>query len=59
MWKQRLQDPFLWLGISALAYQGLNQAGIVVPQETWDLGLDVLSYAVIGVGVVSGYKGRE
>lgn len=58
MWKQRLRDPFLWFGVSALAYQGFNQAGIIVPQETWDLGLDMISYACIGVGVVSGYTGK-
>ncbi|MED0758542.1 hypothetical protein P4S93_14260 [Aneurinibacillus thermoaerophilus] len=42
-----------------MAYQALNQAGIVVPQGLWDLGLDLLSYACIGVGVVSGYRGKK
>jgi hypothetical protein len=57
--KERLKDPFLWVGLGALAYQALNQAGIVVPQQTWDLGLDLLSYACIGVGVVSGYGAKK
>lgn len=56
--KERLKDPFLWIGLGGLAYQALNQAGIVVSKETWDLGLDMLSYAAIGVGVVSGYTGK-
>jgi hypothetical protein len=54
---KRLRDPFLWTGLGGLIYQVLNANGIIVPQGLWDLGLDLLSYACIGVGVISGYKG--
>ncbi|MFT9848531.1 hypothetical protein [Aneurinibacillus sp. REN35] len=57
--KERLRDPFLWVGLGGLAYQALNQAGVVIPQETWDMLLDTVSYLCIGVGVVSGYKERK
>ncbi len=57
--KERLKDPFLWAGVSGLLYQILNARGIIVPQGLWDLGLDLLSYLCIGVGVVSGYQGTK
>jgi hypothetical protein len=57
--KERLKDPFLWAGFGGLLYQVLNVNGGVVPQGLWDWGLDLLSYACIGVGVVSGYRGKE
>ncbi|GED17947.1 hypothetical protein [Aneurinibacillus migulanus] len=53
-----MKDPFLWAGFGGLLYQFLNARGIVVPQGLWDLGLDLISYTVIGVGVVSGYTGK-
>lgn len=56
--KERLKDPFLWAGVGGLLYQVLNARGIIVPQGLWDLGLDLISYACIGVGVVSGYTGK-
>jgi hypothetical protein len=57
--RERLKDPFLWAGFGGLTYQVLNARGIVVPPDLWDLGLDLLSYACIGVGVVSGYRGKQ
>ncbi|KIV56953.1 hypothetical protein AM501_27255 [Aneurinibacillus migulanus] len=59
--KERLKDPFLWAGVGGLFYQVLNARGIIVPQGLWDLGLDLISYACIGVGVgvVSGYQGTK
>ncbi|ERI05163.1 hypothetical protein [Aneurinibacillus aneurinilyticus] len=56
--KERLKDPFLWAGFSGLLYQVLSIKGIVVPQGLWDVGLDLVSYTVIGVGIVSGYTGN-
>ncbi|MED0670659.1 hypothetical protein P4S95_10640 [Aneurinibacillus aneurinilyticus] len=56
--KERLKDPFLWAGFGGLLYQVLNAKGVIVPQGLWDLGLDLISYTVIGVGVVSGYTGK-
>lgn len=57
--KERLKDPFLWLGLGGLAYQTLNQTGVVIPQEAWNMLLDTVSYLCIGVGVVSGYQGTK
>ncbi|MCP1355478.1 hypothetical protein [Aneurinibacillus migulanus] len=57
--KERLKDPFLWAGVGGLSYQILNARGIIVPPDLWDLGLDLLSYLCIGVGVVSGYQGAK
>ncbi|MED4726976.1 hypothetical protein P9597_02275 [Aneurinibacillus migulanus] len=56
--KERLKDPFLWAGVSGLLYQLLNARGIIVPPDLWDLGLDIISYACIGIGVASGYTGK-
>ncbi|WP_231956088.1 hypothetical protein [Aneurinibacillus soli] len=55
-WKEAKPDEQKEIG--KLADTVREAAGIMVPQETWDLGLDMLSYAVIGVGVVSGYTGE-
>lgn len=30
----------------------------MVPPDLWDLGLDIISYACIGIGVVSEYTGK-
>jgi hypothetical protein len=57
--KERLKAPFLWAGLGGLLYQVLNANGGIVPQGLWDLDLDLLNYARIGVGAVSGYKGKE
>ncbi len=51
-----MKAPFLWAGIGGLAYQVLSAKGVLVPPDLWDLGLDLLSYLCIGVGVVSGYQ---
>ncbi|MEZ2661645.1 hypothetical protein [Aneurinibacillus aneurinilyticus] len=57
--KERLKDPFLWAGFGGLLYQVLNATGVIVPPDLWDLGLDLLNYSCIGVGVVSGYQGTK
>ncbi|MED0668943.1 hypothetical protein P4S95_01730 [Aneurinibacillus aneurinilyticus] len=57
--KARLKDPFLWTGFDGLVYQVLNARGIIVPQGLWDLGLDLIGYACIGVGIVIGYQGTK
>ncbi|MCP1357401.1 hypothetical protein [Aneurinibacillus migulanus] len=56
--RERLKGPFLWAGFGGLLYQILNEKGVVIPQGLWDLRLDLISYACIGVGVVSG-KAKE
>ncbi|ERI10694.1 hypothetical protein [Aneurinibacillus aneurinilyticus] len=48
--KARLKDLFLWIGVSGIERERNH--------DLWDLGLDIISYVCIGVGVVSGYKGK-
>ncbi|MGW8957856.1 hypothetical protein [Paenibacillus sp. NPDC055715] len=57
--KQRLTNPLFITAAVGLAYQVLEKYGVAPDFGTWQIGVDIVSYAVIGTGVYSSFKKTE
>ncbi|MGP0579210.1 hypothetical protein ACTP13_19685 [Paenibacillus peoriae] len=54
--KQRLTNPLFIAAVVGLAYQVLEKHGVAPDFGTWQIGVDIVSYALIGTGVYSTFK---
>ncbi|KJD45509.1 hypothetical protein [Paenibacillus terrae] len=57
--KQRLTNPLFIAAVVGLAYQVLGKYGVAPDFGTWQIGVDIVSYALIGTGVYSTFKKAE
>ena len=54
--KKRLENKLFLLAVAGLLYQALQKAGINIDLGTFQLAVDVISYAAIGVGVYASFE---
>ncbi|WP_404303596.1 hypothetical protein [Paenibacillus sp. DP01] len=57
--KQRLTNPLFIAAVVGLAYQVLEKYGVAPDFGTWQIGVDIVSYALIGTGVYSTFKAEQ
>jgi hypothetical protein len=57
--KQRLTNPLFIAAVVGLAYQILEKYRVAPDFGTWQIGVDIVSYALIGTGVYSTFKAEQ
>ncbi|SDC86591.1 hypothetical protein SAMN05428987_3095 [Paenibacillus sp. CF095] len=57
--KKRLTNPLFIAAAVGLAYQVLEKYGVAPDFGTWQIGVDLVTYALIGSGVYSTFKKTE
>ncbi|MET3210792.1 UNVERIFIED_CONTAM: hypothetical protein ABIC26_003753 [Paenibacillus sp. PvR008] len=55
----RLANPLFITAAVGLAYQVLEKYGVAPDFGTWQIGVDIVSYALIGTGVYSTFNGAK
>lgn len=56
---KRLSNPYFWYATTGFVYQILTHFGIAPEPGTWQVGVDLVSYAVIGVGIYHTFDKKE
>lgn len=54
--KKRLTNPLFIAAAVGLAYQVLEKYGVAPDFGMWQIGVDIVTYALIGSGVYSTFK---
>lgn len=57
--KQRLTNPLFIAAAVGLTYQILEKYGVAPDFGMWQVGVDIVSYALIGTGVYSTFKAEQ
>ncbi|GAA4711285.1 hypothetical protein [Brevibacillus fulvus] len=47
----RIKNPYFLAAAAGFAYQVMSKYGVAPDMGTWQLGVDLVSYAAIGVGI--------